>query len=103
MPVEPTRSQNNTVKWRRSPPADGITGAVTASAARASLNAVPHSPQNVSPGWTGAPHFGQVVTRGAPHVVQNLRPSRLSLPHFEQRIFPPLWLADVLGKLCAVL
>ena len=50
-------------------------------------SAPPHSPQNFSPGWTGAAHFGQVTTRGAPQFVQNLRPSRLSLPHFEQRIF----------------
>jgi hypothetical protein len=51
--------------------------------------AAPHSPQNLSFGSIGAPHFGQVATRDVPQLVQNLRPSRLSLPHFEQRIIPP--------------
>jgi len=52
--------------------------------------AAPHSPHNLSPGWTPAPHFGQHTTRGLPQFVQNLPPSRLSLPHFEQRMLTRL-------------
>jgi hypothetical protein len=67
------------VRWRRSPIAEAATaGASPALAAGASLSAA-HSPQNLSPGWIGAPHFGQEATRGVPQVVQNLRPSRLPL------------------------
>src|SRR5215469_5465497 len=83
--VEPTRSQNSTVRWRRSPSANVVTGGFAARAAGAS-NAVPHSPQKRSPGWFVAPHLGQPMTSGAPQAAQNLRPSRLSLPHLEQRI-----------------
>jgi hypothetical protein len=50
------------------------------------VNDVPHSPQNFSPGWLEASHFGQVTLSGAPQFAQNLRPSRLSLSHFEQRM-----------------
>src|SRR5215469_12863786 len=88
--VEPTRSQNNTVRCRRSPPAAATMGEIPAAAAgTASPKAAPHSPQNLSSGWFVAPHLGQVTTSGAPQAAQNLRPSRLSLPHFEQRISPP--------------
>jgi hypothetical protein len=64
-------------------------GAVPAASAggAASTKAAPHSLQKLSPGWIGAPHFGQVATSGVPQLVQNLRPARLSRPHFEQRIF----------------
>jgi hypothetical protein len=55
-------------------------------AAPISFNSLPHSPQNLSCGWFGAPHLEQVIASGAPHTAQNLRPSRLSLLHFEQRI-----------------
>jgi hypothetical protein len=54
------------------------------------VSVAPQSPQNFSPGWIVAPHFGQKATSDAPQFVKNLRPSRLSLPHFEQRIFPPM-------------
>jgi hypothetical protein len=63
-------------------------GAVLAAAGAASPNAVPHSPQKLSSGWIGAPHFGHEATRGVPQLVHNLRPSRLSRPHLEQRILP---------------
>jgi hypothetical protein len=35
--------------------------------------AVPHSPQNFSPRWVGALHFGQEPARGVPQFVQNFR------------------------------
>src|SRR5438105_12671918 len=89
--VEPTRSQKSTVRCRRSPPAAPITGAVSLAVAGAeSPNAEPQSPQNLSPGWLVAPHFGHGLTSGAPHLVQYFRPARLSLAHFEQRIPSPL-------------
>jgi hypothetical protein len=50
--------------------------------------AVPHSPQNFSPGWMAAPHFGQVAMRAVPQFVQNFLPTLLSPPHFEQHMFP---------------
>src|SRR6516164_351716 len=106
--VEPTRSQNNTVRCRRSPPADAATGAVRAAAAAgaASPNAAPHSPQKRLPAVVSAPHLGQRFSSGAPQSSQNFLPTGLSLPHFEQRIllhsgcdsFGPLQLCRLLGR-----
>jgi hypothetical protein len=88
MAVEPTRWQNSTVRWRRSPAADLVSDAGSVGGAgAASAKAPPHSPQNLSPGWLVAPHFGHEVVSGAPQRAQNLRPSRLSLLHCEQRIY----------------
>src|SRR5215472_4505679 len=104
--VEPTRSQNNTVRCRRSPPADAATGAVPAASAggTTSPNAVPHSPQKLSSGWLGAPHLGQAATSGVPQLVQNLRPARLSRPHLEQRILPHSGCVGfVRSRLCCLL
>jgi len=48
--------------------------------------AVPHSPQNFSPGSFDAPHRAHCVLSAAPHSAQKRRPSRLSVPHLPQRI-----------------
>src|SRR5262249_42694693 len=99
-----TRSQNRTVRWRRSPNGgvdssarsapppvpialDGIGGEGTPASSLKS--AKPQTPQKASPGSFDAPHFGHNHTSGPPHLAQNLRPSRLSAPHFEQRIAVP--------------
>ena len=80
-------------QYRQMPPLaagryrSGVISAAGAAGA-ASPRAVPHSPQNLSSGWIGAPHFAQAATKSVPQLVQNLRPCRLSLPHFEQRIYP---------------
>ena len=58
------------------------------STAEATIS-LPHSPQNLSPGWLETPHAGHKTTSGAPQPEQNLRPSRLSLPHFEQHMNCP--------------
>src|SRR5262249_41756677 len=63
--VEPTRSQNITVSWRRS--AEGVgcarAGAVTAGVAVApapsAVIALPQFEQNLAPGRLPAPHDGQ--------------------------------------------
>jgi hypothetical protein len=58
--VEPTRSQNNTVRCRRSPLA-GVRGGAAASTflPAASSKAAPHSPQNLNGGTFSLPHCGQ--------------------------------------------
>src|SRR6516165_6448233 len=90
-------SANNAVTVLRSPSsaepsapiriADSAAGCALAPAGVVyALNNAPHSPQNFSPGWLEAPHFGQVTLRSSPQFAQNLRPSRFSLSHFEQRM-----------------
>src|SRR5215831_4947894 len=85
--VEPTRSQNMMVSWRRSA-ADPVSLAGLALAAMGGLDAivlagtlVPHSEQKPSSGGTPCPHFGQARGRATPHLPQNLLPSTTSTPH----------------------
>ncbi len=49
------------------------------------LSAVPHSPQNRSPGSFAEPQAGQETTSATPHSAQKRRPSRLSVSQLEQR------------------
>jgi hypothetical protein len=49
-------------------------------------SAIPHSPQNFSPGSFSTLHERQRILSGAPHSAQNFRPSRFSTEHFEQRM-----------------
>jgi hypothetical protein len=66
MAVELTKSQNTTVKCRRSPIADaGIRFAP--EAAPALINAVPHSWQNFAPGTLVAPQAKHSVAKGDAH------------------------------------
>jgi hypothetical protein len=130
--VEPTRSQNITVNWRRS--ASGATGrdfvAVSDAAARVAFLAVivpwrlrlfvaggfpvasramPQSPQNLAVGLTSAPQLGQVYRSLAPHSSQNFFPSGFSLPQLAQCMEllynPPVALgksADLTAELASV-
>jgi len=52
------------------------------------VSAVPQSPQKLSSGSYGAPHFGQAssTARERPQPTQNFRPSRFSRPHEAQTV-----------------
>ncbi len=73
--VEPTRSQNSTVSWRRSPSVAvagaAAGGVLTAGADTAGSTRVPHSPQNfiveVNPAW----QFGHSRASAVPHSLQD--------------------------------
>src|ERR1700730_16338787 len=74
--VEPTRSQNMTVSWRRS--ADAVAremGAAVAGFGRASelsaVSVLPHFEQNLAPARLVAPQEAQRNGRAAPHTSQN--------------------------------
>jgi hypothetical protein len=60
--VNPTRSAKSTDTIRRSVVAVGGAGAASM--------AVPHAPQNRSPGSFAAPHAGQAMVSSAPHWAQ---------------------------------
>src|SRR5262249_46098922 len=95
-PVDPTKSQNITVTWRRSPfdtPCGSPCSAwksvpvarfVLASSCRAPLQ----SPQNFLSAGFSEPHFGQQLASCAPQSPQNSLLDGFSAPHFEQRISP---------------
>src|SRR4249920_3754981 len=84
--VEPTRSQNMTVSWRRSAdPAtcEGCGVAVSVAGLPAASTPVagslsPHSKQNLALAGFALPQDGQRPKRAAPHSRQNLLPSGMS-------------------------
>jgi hypothetical protein len=86
--VEPTRSQNITVSWRRS--ADDISAAGSSDAAPAGAadarmaSAAPQLAQNFLLGGLSAPHAVQRTGSGVPQSPQNLFPSRLVAPQLGQ-------------------
>src|ERR671932_163898 len=91
--VEPTRSQNITVSWRRSAEgfradgkADGSTthGAAGVDPRAFAVSAAPQSPQNLLPDGFSAPHAAQRTGSGAPQSPQNFFPSGLTLPQLGQ-------------------
>jgi hypothetical protein len=79
--VEFTRSQNSTVRWRRSPVSllpRGSAGAPRGPAARirpAASIAAPHCEQNIASGAFSEPHFGRRLLSGVPHRLQNREPA----------------------------
>src|SRR6266702_173738 len=94
--VEPTRSQNITVSWRRSAEELGKGSKVDGSATRTTvgvdapgaadtrvapvgMSAAPQSPQNLLPDGFSAPHAAQRTSSGAPQSPQTFFPSRLVL------------------------
>src|SRR5262249_30725775 len=87
-PVEPTRSQNITVSWRRSADCGQASDDGDATSPGVgdapTLSAAPQSPQNFFPAGFSAPQAVQRIGRGAPQSPQNFFPSRLALPHLEQ-------------------
>src|SRR5919199_4761023 len=82
--VEPTRSQNITVSWRRSvedtggayPGGAGAGNGETGALSGPSLK--PHSGQNFAAPGKACPQAGQARSNGAPHSMQNLPPSGTS-------------------------
>src|SRR5262245_35817548 len=100
--VEPTRSQNITVNWRRS--ASGALGTAARGAVGAigsaegslrigteacSWSAVLHSPQNLACGAFAKPHRSQRRLSAVPHSLQNFSPSEFSNPQLAQCILLP--------------
>src|SRR5215469_14197507 len=79
--VEPTRSQNKTVSWRRSAVPSvreggrdvGIVAGLVVSA-----NLWPHSKQNFAPTGLVPPHEGHLTGSAAPQEMQNLLVSGVS-------------------------
>ena len=82
-PVDPTRSQNITVSWRRSARGvalldggdDGEVGLTANIAGPVILP--PQFPQNRAATGFFAPHWGQKIGNALPQVVQNFVPTRL--------------------------
>ena len=91
--VEPARSQNMTVTWRRS----GTGSARRAPAGPASrprsapVKDLPHPPQNFAVGWLEKVQSGQVTGSDAPQLPQKRAPASFFTPHFGQFMFllPP--------------
>src|SRR5262245_24676783 len=112
--VEPTRSQNITVSWRRS--ASTVTGRGSSAACSAGLlrlfrvvlfgadfalvfawslfsmgcaaSGLPHWPQKRARGRFSNPQLAQRNWKGSPHPIQNFMPSGFSKPQLAQRIRP---------------
>src|SRR5215472_12611549 len=89
--VEPTRSQNITVSWRRSAASvraggDGAGGA----GAAASPTGFPQPPQKSAVGSFSKPQAGQGKGSGDPHLAQYRLVAAFSTIHFGQRIRCPL-------------
>ena len=82
--VDPTRSQNSTVSWRRSigrePRGFG------AGAGEPACNRLPQSPQNLLGAGFAAPQARQRRTAAAPHKPQNFLCAGTSAAQFEQCI-----------------
>ena len=98
--VEPTRSQNSTVRWRRSPsgtscgsPCLTTTGAAASSpdcgTAVGWERSAPQSPQNFLPAGFSAPHFAQRLPSDDPQSPQNRLLSGFSELQLVQRIGSP--------------
>src|SRR5215831_12413358 len=69
--VEPTKSQNITVSWRRSAPSvRGGAGAVSGGDAAICPRGLPQPPQNFAMGSFSKAQAGQGTGSGAPHSAQ---------------------------------
>src|ERR1700693_2573669 len=74
--VEPTKSQNRTVRWRRSPAeekpsaADANSGGAGGFRSTSSLREPPHLPQKLELDGFSALHFAQCFTSAFPHFAQ---------------------------------
>jgi hypothetical protein len=82
--VEPTRSQNSTLSWRRSADDTSATdrgdAASAAAVAARIVSAAPQSAQNFLPGGFSAPHAVQRDGGGVPQSPQNFFSSGLAAP-----------------------
>src|SRR5260370_21468778 len=94
IPVEPTRSQNSTVRWRRAPAtsADSVGDDSEIGMLTSAVRAAPHLPQKFDVGAFSAPHFRQRRASAFPQRAQKLFPAGFSASHLVQRIRcpPPL-------------
>src|SRR5262245_29991520 len=91
--VDPTRSTNATVSWRRSADDTGTAGNGDAASAGAletrMVSAPPQSAQNFLPGGFSAPHAAQRTGSGVPQSLQNFFPSRLAAPQLGHSMVAP--------------
>ena len=80
--VEPTRSQNRMVSWRRSPAGNAASnsaaGVGSCGADAAGGSRVPQPPQNFSPDSFDAPHAAHRAASATPHSAQKRRSARFS-------------------------
>src|SRR6185369_7457077 len=82
--VDPTRSQNRTVSWRRSIGRES--GVVGVAAVEATRNLLPQSPQNLFRVGLAAPQAGQRRAAAAPHCPQYFLCAGTSAAQFVQCI-----------------
>src|SRR6516162_9586940 len=88
--VEPTKSQNITVSWRRSAlSARGNCGAVGGAGLAISPIGLPQPPQNLAAVSFSKPQAGQVTGRAAPHWAQKRLVGVFSAMQLGQRIGAP--------------
>src|SRR5215472_972157 len=85
--VEPTRSQNITVSWRRS--AVSARGGGDGAGAAVSVTGLPQPPQNLAVSSFSKPQAGQGEGSGAPHSAQKRLVATFSAMQLEQRIGCP--------------
>src|SRR5215472_5292117 len=83
--VEPTRSQNITVSWRRSA-LSGRDGGAGGAGAAASPTDFPQPPQKFAVGSFSKPQAGQDKGSGDPHLAQYRLAAAFSAMHLGQRI-----------------
>ena len=89
--VEPTTSQNSTVRCRRSPATSAgfVVAAAPCVTPRSPCSAAAHWPQKSNPGGFSKAQSGQIRASEARHLPQNFMPGGLSNSHFRQRIGSP--------------
>src|SRR5215468_5514110 len=88
--VEPTRSQNMTVSWRRSAVSARDRGdGAGAGGAAVSATGLPQPPQNLAVGSFSKPQAEQGEGSGAPHSAQKRLVATFSAMQLEQRIGCP--------------
>ena len=94
--MEPTRSQNMTVRCRRSPCWASTEGAcvrigslLIAGGVCGAISDAPQLPQKFDVGGFSAPHLAHSVISAFPQCAQKLLPGGLLVSHFEQRIGLP--------------
>jgi hypothetical protein len=103
IPVEPTTSQNSTVRCRHSPASSRawIGGVAETGVWAGALRGAPHLPQKFEVGELSAPHFAHVRASALPQCAQKLFSGGFSESHFEQCVprCPPLgWSQDRLNS-----
>src|SRR6516162_9765825 len=83
--VEPTRSQNITVSWRRSAVSERGGGGAGGAGAAASPTGLPQPPQKLAVGSFSNPQTGHREGSGAPHSAQKRLLAAFSAMQLGQR------------------